>query len=215
VRTVAVSSRQAGSGKSILACQIAAAAQALEYAPAVLIDMSRNEAATRWGETRRGQPPVCVHSNADRLPELIDQLTHSGTALAVIDTAPFHLVSNRAACAMADLVLIPVTATATGIDAARKTAAVAQRVGTPVLQVINGVATLPGREMVRSLRQIAPLAPSLIRRHALFAECMARGETVFERDPFGDITRDVHELWNAMAFHLEASDPEPATIAAE
>jgi hypothetical protein len=116
---------------------------------------------------------------------------------------------------MADLVLIPITATAAGIDAARKTAALAQGLGTPTLLVLNAVAALPDRDVLQALGRVAPLAPAVIRRHRLFAECMASGATVFEREPFGDVTHDVHELWNAMAFRLEATDPAPARIAAE
>jgi hypothetical protein len=50
---------------------------------------------------------------------------------------------------------------------------------------------------------------------AVSSELAGRGTTVFERNPFGDVTRDVHELWTAMAFLLEASDPPPLLTAAE
>lgn len=50
---------------------------------------------------------------------------------------------------------------------------------------------------------------------AVSSELAGRGITVFERDPFGDATRDVHELWTAMAFLLEASVPPPLPTAVE
>lgn len=215
MKTVAVSSRLAGGGKSTLACQIAAAAQALEFAPVVVVDTARAGTAFRWGETRGRHSPVCVRANADRLPALLDELSSNETGLTVIDTAPFQLVSSQAACAQADLVLVPVSASIAGVEAARKTVAALRRSGTPALIVINGIAAPPDERLLVALGEIAPLAPAVIRHHALFADCLCRGTTVFERDPFGDVTRDVHELWTAMAFLLEASDPPPLLTAAE
>lgn len=215
MKTVVVASRQPGSGKSILACQIAAAADALEYHPAVLIDLARSTATRRWGQARGDRPPACVRSTADRLPELIANLARARIALAVIDTAPFQLVSCRSAIRLADLVLIPITATAAGIDAAHHTVAMARRAGVPALVVINDIAALPDRDLLVSVHRIAPLAPAVIRHHRIFPDCMATGGTVFEREPFGDMTRDIHELWNTMAFMLEARERTPATAAAE
>lgn len=215
MKTVVVASRLPGSGKSMLACQIAAAAQALEYSPAVLIDATRTGTTRRWGEARGKQPPVCVRSTADRLAELVVKLALGRTALAVIDTAPYHLVSSQAAIVRADLVLIPVSATAEGIEAARHTADTVQLAGVPALVVINDVDALPDRDLLLSLSQVAPLAPAVVRHHPLFAECMETGSTVFERVPFGDVTRDIHELWNTMAFMLEAGETAPLHTAAE
>ncbi len=215
MKTVVVASRQPDSGKSTLACQIAAAADALEYSPSVLVDLARSTATRRWGEARGNRAPACVRSTADRLPELIAKLTLGKTALAVIDTAPYQLVSCRTAMVMADLVLIPITATAAGAEAARHTAEMARRAGVPALMVINDVAALPDRDLLLSFHRIAPVAPTVIRRHRLFPECMATGGTVFEREPFGDVTRDVHELWNTLTFMLEARARAPLTTAAE
>jgi chromosome partitioning protein len=215
MKVVAVASRQSGSGKSTLACQIAAAAQALEYSPAVLVDMARGGATRRWGAARRDGPPICVRSTADRLGGLVAKLALGRTALTVIDTAPFQLVSNQSAVVLADLVLIPVSATAAGIETARRSADMARRAGAPPLFVLNGVDSLPEPAMLRSLQAIAPLAPAVVRRHAIFRDCMATGRTVFELEPFGDATRDIHELWNAMAFRLEASERPPLHTAAE
>lgn len=215
MKTVVVASRQQGGGKSMLACQIAAAADALEYSPSVLIDLARSTATRRWSDARRNRPPACVRSTADRLPDLVAKLIVGRIALAVIDTAPYQLVSTRAAVVLADLVLIPITATVVGLDAARHTTDMARRAGVPSLIVINDIAALPDRDFLLSLPGIAPLAPTVIRRHPLFPECMAMGGTVFEREPFGDVTRDIHELWNTMAFMLEADERARMTTAAE
>jgi chromosome partitioning protein len=119
MRTVAVISQKGGTGKTMLAIHLAAAANVAGFV-ALVVDTDPQATACTWHTWRGDADPDVIDCAAHTLlPKKLQQAADLGADLAVIDTPPHADIMAREACKAADLLLIPCRPRAFDLDAVR------------------------------------------------------------------------------------------------
>src|ERR1017187_4261726 len=104
--TIAIVSQKGGSGKTTLAVNLAAAAEASGYV-ALIIDTDPQATASQWGAWRAERAPEVIDSAPPRIQHKVDRSKAQGATFVVIDTPPHADSAASRAVEAADLVLIP------------------------------------------------------------------------------------------------------------
>jgi len=209
--TIAVLNQKGGAGKTTCATNLAAAAH-LSGKRTLLIDMDAQSSAFDWGNTRpEGSRleglTVTKNDCAIRLPHFRELAR--GYDVIILDGPPRLGDVTRSAAIAADVVLIPMRASAFDMWACAETLKLLDSAdGTreeihkrPVRRVfaLNSAVRRTGvlRAGERALAD-HHVAGSLGHRVA-FSEAVAAGESVLTLEEKGEAAREVRRLWRAIA----------------
>ena len=211
---ITVAQQKGGSGKTMLAANLAALFAAGK--PTALLDIDPQHSLARWHRLRTARDPgpaaiTLSEASGWRLAGELDRLRREHEVV-LVDTPPVIDADARRAIRGADLVVVPVQPSAPDLWAAEGTLKLAADEKRPACVVLNRVpATGRQREaMERELqdRGLVLLAATLGNR-AAFSQAFAQGLGVTEAAPRTSAAAELRELLAAMLELIGA--PPPAT----
>lgn len=200
---ITVAQQKGGSGKTMLAANLAACLAAGKAT--ALLDIDPQHSLARWHALRGGQQPAPAPVTLSdvsgwRLTGELDRLRREHEVV-LVDTPPVIDTDARRAIRAADLVMVPVQPSAPDLWAAEATLKLAADEKRPVCVVLNRVpATGRQRETTeQQLRQrgLAVLAATLGNRTA-FSQAFAQGLGVTEAAPRTPAAKELRTLAQAM-----------------
>jgi chromosome partitioning protein len=207
MKVVAVASQKGGTGKTTLAGHIAVEAERMGAGPVALIDTDPQGSLAEWWNAREAETPFFVATSIARLGGDLDRLRALGMRLLVIDTPPAIAGTIAEVVRIADLVIVPARPSPHDLRAAGATVELIERLGRPLIFVINGAAPRARitAEAAVALSQHGTLAPSIIHNRTGFAASMIDGRTVMEvpDEPRG--AEEIARLWEYLENRLAGS----------
>ena len=137
MRVIAVASQKGGTGKTTRSGHLAVQAESAGAGPVALVDTDPQGSLSEWWNAREADAPVFVRTTVDRLPEDIRRMVAFGIKLLVIDTPPAITQTIENVITVSDLVVIPARPSPHDLRAASATVDIVERVGRPMIFVIN------------------------------------------------------------------------------
>lgn len=196
-KVIAIVSEKGGAGKTTAAVSLAVAAEAMGRA-AVIFDLDPRANSAVWGDAREGRPPEVVPAQSSRLPLLIDRARAQDADLVILDTPGNALPVAEAACAQADLILIPCRPYPPDLVSIVPTVKVALASGKPAYVLINA-APVQGTETVEATVAIGragvSVCPVVLYARKAFVSRFHEGMTALEADPKGKAAEEIRQLY--------------------
>jgi chromosome partitioning protein len=187
MRVITVAQQKGGTGKTMLAANLAVALA--RTGRVAVIDADPQGSLTRWAGLRQARhavaEPTCIEAAVWRLSAALDRLRR-GHDLVVIDSPPRIDTDARVAIRAADLVLVPVQPSPPDLWAAEGTLALAEAERRASRVMLNRV---PPASRLRALTEAEIAARRLPRLRAAlgnrtgFALAFAKGLSVTEYAP--------------------------------
>lgn len=196
MKTISIISQKGGAGKTTLALNLAAAAEALGHST-VVIDLDPQASAKGWHDHRNKETPVVISSHASRLADVLETARKHGAALCIIDTAPHSETTALAAAKAADLILIPCRPAVFDLRAISSSVDLVQLAKKPALIVLNAAqprGTLADQAETAIKAYGIPVAKARITQRAAFVHSLTAGQTVIEFEPEGNAAAEVKAL---------------------
>ncbi len=199
---IAVASREAGMGKTMLAAHMAVQAGFTGDGPVAILDLDPRGTLMEWWNRRQakiGAPVMAALSSAATIAGELDGLREQGIKLCVIDTPPGEVDMAAPAIEAAHMVVVPCDADLQSVDNAM---ALGKWIGgrATVAFAING-RSHAGEKQGNPLGAIGMGGgwPAGMVRHAdAFAIAMTAGRTVIESHASSDAATDIAELWTSL-----------------
>jgi chromosome partitioning protein len=198
MRVLAFAAQKGGAGKTTLAANVAVQAERSGAGPVAMIDTDPQGSLTHWHQQREEETPAFVQAPIARLGEHIAEMRERGTKLLIIDTPPAITSTIGHVMQAADLVVIPTRPSPHDLRAAGATVDIAERLGKPIVFVINGAHPTAKitTEAAIALSQHGPLASAVIHQRTNFAASMIDGRTVLEVPGRSRSPEEIVELWS-------------------
>jgi chromosome partitioning protein len=224
MHTIVLATQKGGSGKSTLAIGLALAAKEAGH-NVRLIETDPQGTLSNW-QSRRGiaEPMVETIYNVGRIEARLEQLSHGGVTMVIVDTAGGISAVTAAAIKCADLCLIPSRPTITDIEASAATLKAVRAWQKPFAFVMNqtpvrgrridDAASALGGEDARAMGDV--LARPFISMRNDHQDAMASGLGVSEYAPGGKSAEEIAQLWRWAEARLNggALNHEPLAKAA-
>lgn len=206
---IAIVSQKGGSGKTTLAVNLAAAAEAAGQV-ALIIDTDPQATATQWGAWRADRAPEVIDSAPPRIQHKIAAATAQGATFIVIDTPPHADSTASRAVEAADLVLIPCRPSAFDLAAIKTTINLVRLFGKPAFVVFTAGPPHAPRmyeEAIELLRGfgVEP-CPRMLPDRAVFRHASAAGASVIELEPDGKAAAEIVALQMWITAHVNMSN---------
>ncbi|MCA8884765.1 MAG: ParA family protein [Rhodobacteraceae bacterium] len=209
-RVITVAQQKGGSGKTTLAANLAIALLGRGHSVAVL-DTDPQGSLGRWFMTRReamnGTPDLDFGTASAWGVGYECEKLRDRNDFVIIDTPPKIDSDLRPALRECDLVLVPVATSHVDLWATESVLEMADRVGKPVLMVLNRAASrarLTG-EVSELLDQVeAPRAGTVLANRVIFAEVLGEGTGVTEKARSGPAAREVQALLDEIGAMLDS-----------
>lgn len=203
MRVITIAARKGGVGKTTLATHLSVMASSPDK-PALLIDTDPQRSLAWWWKLRDADTPAIIECDARELRDIIPAAKNDGFNYVIIDTPPHAETSIADAMRASDLVLVPTRPGPFDLAAVATTFGLAQRVGKPVLAVLNHT---PPRttffsepSIVSEARQVlagmgATVAKTAIAQRVSLSHAIISGSTVSEFEPTGKAAAEIKALW--------------------
>ncbi len=206
---IAIVSQKGGSGKTTLAVNLAAAAEAAGHI-ALVIDTDPQATASQWGAWRNERAPEVIDSAPPRIQHKVAQAMAQGATFIVIDTPPHADSAASRAVEAADLVLIPCRPSAFDLAAIKTTIGLVRLFNKPAWVVFTAGPPHAPRmydeaiELVRGFG-IEP-CPNFLPDRAVYRHASAAGASVLEFEPAGKAAFEIMALHMWTAAHVNMSN---------
>ena len=195
-KTLAIISEKGGAGKTIIAVNLAVAAEAHGLATAIF-DLDPRANSTVWGDCRPEKIPAVVPAQAPRLPRLLEQARQNDADLVIIDTPGNAPDLGAAAAAEADAILIPCRPVGPDLISITVSVKLAQASGKPTFVVINA-APAQGVETAEAIATIGAagvdVCPIVLQARKPFASRFHEGLAAPDFDPKGKAAAEIRTL---------------------
>ncbi len=200
MKRIAILGQKGGSGKTTLATALAVRA-GKGGGDVAIFDLDPQGSATQWAERRGGDSPAVVSCQIFMLEKMLAKAEEGGAEWAFIDTPGKIEQAAVAAAKVADLVLIPVRATAFDLDALKELRSLLAIAGDPPSYVVVNAAPPQGRRhedakaVIEKMHQLQVLPVHLTQRNA-FADSIIAGQTVTEYEPQGRAAAEIDAVYS-------------------
>ena len=221
-KTIAVTNKKGGAGKSTLAINLAAAAAAAKIATAIIDLDPDQQAASKWRDSRTADSPIVLSAVYSRLPQALAEAESRGAELILLDTPALVESIISAAIAVADIVLIPCRTTGQDIQYLTSTIDLVAARQKPAAVVLNSVESrLAETEQAIALIEklgIA-IAPYHLSKAVAYHRAITAGLGVTELDPTGKAAQEILNLlaWISRLLYLstdgEVEKSQPRSVA--
>lgn len=209
---LALAATKGGTGKSVLALNIAVLADG-GRCQVLLVNADPHGGVANWRRLRQAQRPVVASTSAERtVADLVKAGRREGADLIVIDTpaeVPAAGSVTRAAIELADFVLVPVRASAMDLLGVRPTVMAATDAGRRCALVIT---QLPGRSSARfeeasaaAARLEVGVCPHVISHRVVWGDAADTGLGVAEFDPTGRASEELIDVWNWLRVQIDGA----------
>jgi chromosome partitioning protein len=206
VKTIALAAAKGGVGKTTLTAALAVAASLARPGTKVgIADLDPQGSLTQWWNLRARAQPLLASIEGRPLRAARRDLRADGFGWLFLDCPPGFSSVLREAIAAADLVLVPVGASALDVAAVASTAEMARSAGAPYRFVLNRAvcrSRLAG-QAAAALRELGPLLRPLIHQRVTVAAAMATGDTAIETDPASVAAAELGALWRSVSDTLD------------
>jgi chromosome partitioning protein len=217
MKIISFVNQKGGAGKSMLAINLAVAAEA-SGERVCIVDLDKQGTCANWFNIRTAETPVVVAPGIVihlKLDDLIARLAADGYTLAVIDTKGEESHETRGAMEAADLCLIPLRPAGPDLHAIRPTIDALRTMGKTFALVINQA--LPNKKskltaaLMTALAHDGMVVPVAVATRASFQKAYSFGQAVMEFEPAGAAGGDeIGQLWSWCRKHLAtAVTPSP------
>jgi chromosome partitioning protein len=191
--------QKGGTGKSVLALNLAVAAEQAGEKVCVL-DLDTQGTVANWYGTRTAEtPPVLNHEQVGELGPALERLAAAGFSIAVIDTKGEDSHGTRIAMQHADLCLIPIRPAGPDLHASRSTMEALRAMGRDFAVVVNQASPNKAVKMtaavMASLAHNGTVMPTAIASRMDHQYAYALGQAAMEYDPAGKAAEEINELW--------------------
>jgi len=199
MKIVSLVNQKGGTGKSVLAINLAIAAEAAGE-KACLIDLDPQGTVTNWFDTRTAETPAVVtHEKARNLTATLAALKAGGFTLVIIDTKGEESHGTRGAMTAADLCLIPIRPAGPDLHASRTTMEALLAMGRDFALVINQAAPNKAAKIttavMTNLASSGTVLPTALATRMDFQYSYAVGQGVLEFAPDSKATEEIKEVW--------------------
>lgn len=198
-QVLTVAQQKGGSGKTTVAANLAVHF-CLQGARVAVLDTDPQGSLGRWFMTRleRGGPQGLTFGTASAwgVSYEVDKLRRD-CDLVIVDTPPRADSDLRPALREADLVVVPVSASALDLWATEAVLDLVDRARKPALTVLNRArpGTRLGAEIAADIATLpAPQAATVLANRVLYAEVLGAGRGVTEAAPRGPAAAEVAAL---------------------
>ena len=208
MQVMAFAAQKGGSGKTTLAANIAVEAERRGDGPVALIDTDPQGSLSDWWNQRSAETPIFAHASISRLAEHIQKMQDLGIKLVIIDTPPAIKSTIGHVVNASDLVVIPTRPSPHDLRAAGRTVEIAERLGKPIIFVINGAHPRARitTEAAIALSEHGPLASIVIHQRTNYASSMIDGRTVMEVGGKSRSPNEIADLWRYLKKRLQTKD---------
>ena len=200
MKKIAILGQKGGSGKTTIATALSVRA-AQDGHSVALFDLDPQGSATRWSERRDGENPAVVSCQIFMLAKMLAKAEEGGADFAIIDTPGKIEQAAVEAAKVADLVLIPVRATAFDLDALKELRALLAIAGDPLAYAVINAAPVQGRRhedaraVIEQMHHLKVAPVHLCQRNA-FSDSIIAGQSVNEYEPKGKAAAEVSALYD-------------------
>jgi chromosome partitioning protein len=204
-RTIAVTQRKGGVGKTTIAICIAAELARRGHDVA-LVDSDPQRSASQWAEPGNLEFPVYEMALTDTsVSAWAQEVRNIRAGLVVIDTAP-NAREMGASVALANLILVPCTPSGLDLDATAQTLAIIgaarerRQDRIKVILVPNRLdrRTLEGRQMVEELSEFGEIVAPPIASRSAFVRSFTNGQSVASFMPGDAADKEIQRLTDAV-----------------
>lgn len=213
MQVMAFAAQKGGSGKTTLAANIAVEAERRGDGPVALIDTDPQGSLADWWNQRSAETPLFAHVSISRLADNIKKMQDLGIKLVIIDTPPAIKSTIGHVVNASDLVVIPTRPSPHDLRAAGRTVDIAERLGKPMVFVINGAHPRARitTEAAIALSEHGPLASIVIHQRTNYASSMIDGRAVMEVAGKSRSPNEIADLWRYLKRRLGTKDRRAAT----
>lgn len=205
---IAIVSQKGGSGKTTLAINLAAAAEATGEI-ALIIDTDPQATASQWGAWRNDKAPEVIDCAPPRIAHKVGQAVAQGATFIVIDTPPHADSAASRAVEAADLVLMPCRPSGFDLAAIKTTSSLVRLFNKPAFVIFTAGPPYARRmyEEVNDLVRGFGIEPSpfILPDRAVYRHASAAGASVIEFEPFGKAAGEITMLHKWVASHVNKS----------
>jgi chromosome partitioning protein len=184
MRTIVFSCLKGGSGKTTHSAHFACALEEMGKGPVVTMDLDPQGSFSAWWNDRTADTPAfALVEDPKHLPRKHAELKTAGFEWCVIDTPPQDGEINKAAIALADLVVIPVKHSPHDIRASISTVNLCSEAGKKfffLLNETNGKAV--ALDATRNLAAMGPVIPVAVPKLNGYWQSMIDGRTYRDMD---------------------------------
>lgn len=211
-RTIAVTQRKGGVGKTTIAICIAAELARRGHDVA-LVDSDPQRSASQWAEPGNLEFPVHEMALEDTsVSAWAQEVRNIEAGLVVIDTAPNARVMG-ASIALSNLILVPCTASGLDLEATAQTLAIIdaarerRRDRIKVILIPNRLdrRTLEGRQLIDELSEFGEIVAPAVGSRSAFVRSFTSGQSVASFMPGAAADQEIQKLADVVekAFRVE------------
>jgi chromosome partitioning protein len=219
LKIISFVNQKGGAGKSLLAINMAVAAERAGE-KVCIIDLDKQGTVANWYNVRTSETPLVlapamtvIHLN---LGDLTSRLQAEGYTLVVIDTKGEESHGTRSAMTVADLCLIPLRPAGPDLHAIRPTVEALRKLGKDFALVVNQA--LPNKKskltgaLMTALAHDGTVVPLAVASRASFQKSYSMGQGVIEFESDGAAAEEINELWAWCRKHLASEEVRDVAV---
>lgn len=203
MRTIAVTSRKGGSGKTTVAAHLALASY-LRGRKCLVADADPQRSSSAVFKVGAGEGPASVESAGPKLFARQVAAAREGVDDLIIDTAAGEEHELAHAIVLADITALVIRPTFLDIAAVLRTAEIIQRLRKRGVLIVNqapvsrdGVEPPMMRRALRALTFLGlPTSPVVLRHRSAYQTCLEAGRSVEETETSKAAAAEVAALWD-------------------
>ena len=217
MKTLAVIAQKGGAGKTTIALNLAVEASR-KGVSVIVLDLDPQASAAAWSDWRGKDDVPVVAVPSTRLSNVLKEAQEAEVGLVVIDTPPAADGAAVAAARAADLILIPVRASAFDLEAIRTTVELMRVVQKPAFALLNALpprATKLKQEATALIQDAGlPLVSVEITERSMYRHSALLGLGASEHAPDGKAAAEIARLYGWLADRLTlSSQPNACDLA--
>ncbi|HEX4856509.1 MAG TPA: ParA family protein [Limnobacter sp.] len=197
MKTIIISSRKGGAGKTTLSLNLATQASQQGKKKVALLDLDPQGSSRFWKSLRELEYPEVRKTGFNDILIELSELEEAGYDYVFLDMPPTDKKWVKDALQHADLVLIPTKASPLDIHSASSTLEWASDAGSKVSWVINGASVLSSTPEIvfEQLKATAKICRTIVHERNDFIISVGLGKSVGEFAPNSKAASEIESLW--------------------
>jgi chromosome partitioning protein len=200
--------QKGGVGKSVLAAQLAVAAEA-DGERVVGLDLDPQGSFFNWFQRRKAPSPTAERADPADASVFLARARERGASIAILDTPGVFNAGVMLALQQAHLCLVPLRPALLDVEAARPTVDALKRLAKPFAFVLNQCSAASQArtlDAANALVRDGSLAPAMITSRTDFLDAMSAGQGVTEFGSKSKGGQEIALLWQWLKTQLRGHD---------